>query len=53
VWAEALDVIVGEGTLAERILRATGPAPTRERLVEVYGELCRCLEEGTMFHAED
>lgn len=53
VWAEALDVIVGEGTLAERILRATGPAPTRERLEEVYGELCRCLDEGTMFHAGD
>jgi carboxylate-amine ligase len=51
VWAEAIDVIVSEGTLAERILRATGPAPARERLEEVYRELCSCLDEGTMFHA--
>jgi len=51
-WSEALDVITGEGTLSDRILRATGPSPSRERLSEVYGELCRCLGEGTMFHAE-
>jgi hypothetical protein len=51
-WAESLEVIMGEGTLAERILHATGPAPSREKLEEVYGELCRCLDQGTMFHAE-
>lgn len=51
VQGEALDLILSQGTLAERILRATGPAPARARLVEVYGELCGCLARGRQFEA--
>jgi glutamate---cysteine ligase / carboxylate-amine ligase len=51
VQGEALDLILTEGTLAERILRATGPAPARQKLAEVYGELCRCLVDGRQFEA--
>ncbi|MCC6142486.1 MAG: glutamate--cysteine ligase [Candidatus Hydrogenedentes bacterium] len=46
-----LNVILDEGTLSRRILKAAGEAPSRARLGEVYGNLCRCLEEGRMFHA--
>ncbi|MBN2489892.1 MAG: glutamate--cysteine ligase [Planctomycetes bacterium] len=44
-----LRVMVENGTLSSRILRATGPAPDRARLAAVYGELCRCLAEGRLF----
>jgi gamma-glutamyl:cysteine ligase YbdK (ATP-grasp superfamily) len=50
VWA-ALAVILDEGPLARRLLRALGEAPSSGRLREVYGELCRCLAEGRLFHA--
>ncbi len=49
--AGALEVILDEGCLARRILRRVGSQPDRERLREVYGELCRCLAEGRMLHA--
>jgi hypothetical protein len=45
----ALDVILDEGCLARRILRAAGNAPSRERLREVYGALGACLDQGEMF----
>jgi gamma-glutamyl:cysteine ligase YbdK (ATP-grasp superfamily) len=45
----ALDVILRQGTLSERILRATGPAPAREKLHDVYGELASCLREDRAF----
>jgi gamma-glutamyl:cysteine ligase YbdK (ATP-grasp superfamily) len=48
-WGGVVDVILDRGTLATRILRATGRNPTRERLREVYGELAGCLEEGRLF----
>lgn len=51
-WQPALEVILHEGPLARRILRATGASPERARLHAVYGELCRCLHEGRMFHGE-
>lgn len=47
----ALGVILEEGPLARRILRALGPEPDRERLRAVYGELCDCLREGRSFRA--
>ncbi len=49
----ALDVILEEGTLATRLLRAIGPdvSPSADRLRDVYRELCRCLARGAMFHA--
>jgi glutamate---cysteine ligase / carboxylate-amine ligase len=48
-WRPTLDAILREGPLARRILRATGAAPTRERLHDVYGELCGCLDDGRLF----
>jgi hypothetical protein len=47
----ALDVILDEGCLARRILRAAGPTPSHERLQEVYGDLGACLDKGEMFRS--
>jgi carboxylate-amine ligase len=46
-WRELLTTIVDEGPLARRILDALAD----NDLETVYEELCRCLEEGEMFHA--
>ncbi len=46
-WREPLETIVNEGPLARRIIDAL---PDND-LETVYEELCRCLEEGEMFHA--
>jgi glutamate---cysteine ligase / carboxylate-amine ligase len=48
-WRPFLEAILEEGPLARRLLRAAGPAPTRERLRVVYRELARCLEENRPF----
>jgi gamma-glutamyl:cysteine ligase YbdK (ATP-grasp superfamily) len=45
----ALSVILDRGTLARRILAATGPAPSRADLARVYRALCGCLRAGRMF----
>jgi gamma-glutamyl:cysteine ligase YbdK (ATP-grasp superfamily) len=37
--------ILDHGCLAQRILKHTGPKPTREKIVEVYRELAVCLQE--------
>jgi gamma-glutamyl:cysteine ligase YbdK (ATP-grasp superfamily) len=50
-WAPALATILREGCLARRILAALGGDLRRERLAEVYGELCRCLAGGELFRA--
>jgi hypothetical protein len=49
--ADALALILDEGCLARRILRRAGPQPERERVHEVYEELCRCLAEGRPLRA--
>lgn len=41
--------IFEQGSLARRILRATGPSPTPQRLRTVYGQLCDCLANGVAF----
>jgi carboxylate-amine ligase len=46
---EVLNVVLGQGTLARRILRRVGNAPSRETIRRVYRELCDCLAEGRMF----
>lgn len=46
---EALHIILEQGTLAHRILRALGHDFSRDRLQTVYRELCDCLDEGRMF----
>ncbi|MEJ2688909.1 MAG: glutamate-cysteine ligase family protein [Deltaproteobacteria bacterium] len=44
-----LHTILTHGTLARRILRATGEKPDGKKLAAVFGKLCECLEEGRMF----
>jgi gamma-glutamyl:cysteine ligase YbdK (ATP-grasp superfamily) len=48
-WLDPLTVILREGTLARRLLRATGSSPSRGRLTEVWRELADCLAAGRMF----
>lgn len=48
-WREPLRVILEQGPLARRILRAVGPDCPKARLDTVYRELCDCLEAGRMF----
>ena len=48
-WDDALRVMLEQGPLARRILRAAGGDLSRSRLQAVYGELCDCLQEGRMF----
>lgn len=48
-WQAPLAIMLGEGPLARRILRRIGKDWQRPRLATVYGELCRCLDEGRMF----
>jgi len=42
-------VMLEQGPLARRILRALGPDCSKDRLHAVYLELCDCLETGKMF----
>jgi len=44
-----LKVILDQGCLARRIASAAGPAPSRERLREIYGRLAECLSHGESF----
>jgi len=46
---EPLQIVLREGTLAQRILRALGPAFERRDLRRVYGELADCLVAGRSF----
>lgn len=47
----ALDVILEEGPLARRILRALGPEPSRDAILKTYRRLADCLEQGELFRA--
>jgi glutamate---cysteine ligase / carboxylate-amine ligase len=47
----ALDTILRQGNLSERILRATGDEPDRDALREVYGRLADCLHHNRLFSA--
>jgi gamma-glutamyl:cysteine ligase YbdK (ATP-grasp superfamily) len=48
-FAGPLEVLLTEGPLARRILRATDRHPDREILRAVYGELADCLRENRLF----
>jgi len=48
-WQEPLRLILEQGPLARRILRAVGADSGRAHLAAVYRALCDCLEEGRMF----
>ena len=44
-----IDVVLREGTLATRLVRAVGGDVTRGALARVYRSLCACLAEGRSF----
>lgn len=48
--ADALSLILREGTLATRMLRRAGPQPSPEALRELVLELADCLDEGRSLH---
>jgi len=48
-WGKPLRVMLEQGPLARRILRAVNQDYSKMRLHEVYGELCACLATGKMF----
>jgi len=50
-WRAAMEVLLSEGSLSERILRAAGPRPARNALAAVYARLADCLHQGRLFHA--
>ena len=43
---QPLELILDEGPLAERLIRALAGTPTRAGLRDLYERLCGCLEEG-------
>jgi glutamate---cysteine ligase / carboxylate-amine ligase len=51
-WSELIDLILRQGSLAERLRRAAGPNPSRSTLRRVYGELADCLSANRPFEAE-
>jgi carboxylate-amine ligase len=48
-WKPQLDVIVGKGTLAARILNSLDHGQSRDRVIATYKELSACLAENRMF----
>ncbi|HYG18258.1 MAG TPA: glutamate-cysteine ligase family protein [Ohtaekwangia sp.] len=48
-WKPELDVILGQGTLARRIVKAVGEVPERERINTVYRKLASCLAQNKLF----
>jgi gamma-glutamyl:cysteine ligase YbdK (ATP-grasp superfamily) len=48
-WRASIAFILERGSLARRIVRALDGDLARDRVREVYGRLCRCLEAGQMF----
>jgi gamma-glutamyl:cysteine ligase YbdK (ATP-grasp superfamily) len=51
-WAETLRVMLEQGPLARRILRALGNDSSSAHLQQVYRTLCDCLEMGRLFSEE-
>jgi gamma-glutamyl:cysteine ligase YbdK (ATP-grasp superfamily) len=47
--ASQLDIIINEGSLSERILRALNNDYSEENIKKVYRQLCGCLEQNKMF----
>ena len=48
-WGGIWEVLLAEGPLGRRILRAIDNEGSASRIREVYRELGQCLDEGTMF----
>lgn len=52
-WGEPLRVILQQGPLARRIVSRLQGDTSRQRLQQVYGELCQCLDQGKMFQGHE
>lgn len=48
-WTPELSVILNEGTLSDRIIRALGNDNSEESIKNVYRKLCGCLAQNKMF----
>ncbi|MCX6130869.1 MAG: hypothetical protein NTX25_17655, partial [Proteobacteria bacterium] len=48
-FAEAVDVILQNGSLAKRVLKNIGLEPERSKIVSVWSELAGCLNEGRLY----
>lgn len=48
-WTNELDVILTEGTLAKRIVKAIGHDQSKENIIQVYKQLSGCLSQNKMF----
>jgi gamma-glutamyl:cysteine ligase YbdK (ATP-grasp superfamily) len=48
-WRRELNVILNEGTLSQRIVRALGKDQSKENITVVYKCLCDCLAQNRMF----
>ncbi|HEX8038104.1 MAG TPA: glutamate-cysteine ligase family protein [Chryseosolibacter sp.] len=48
-WRREIDVVLKEGTLSQRIVRALGGDHSRENITLVYKRLCDCLAQNKMF----
>ena len=49
-YREAIETILKNGSLSTRILKALGKDPSEERIMEVYRELGKCLEDNRLFN---
>jgi glutamate---cysteine ligase / carboxylate-amine ligase len=49
LWRRAIEYTLARGTLARRLLRATGPRPSPPELYELYRALCEALQAGARF----
>lgn len=48
-WKPELEIILTEGTLAERIVRALGTDTSADSIKKIYRQLCGCLAQNKMF----
>jgi carboxylate-amine ligase len=48
-WRREIDVILSDGTLSQRIVRALGKDHSKENITVVYKHLCDCLAQNRMF----
>lgn len=50
-WRPQLDVILKQGTLAQRIINSIGEEQSRENVIQTYKKLSACLAQNKMFLA--
>jgi gamma-glutamyl:cysteine ligase YbdK (ATP-grasp superfamily) len=48
-WKREIDVILREGTLSQRIIKALGKDQSKENIIRVYKQLSSCLAQNKMF----